>query len=106
LHERAFLRAAGNADCPRASELRELADQRPDRSARRGDYHGFTGLRFADQPQTSISCEPWHAEHAETGRDRRHGWIKRAQAGAVRERVRAPSRWGEDKVAFRIRGMV
>src|SRR6266571_7578023 len=28
LHERTFLRAAGNADGPRARELRELADQK------------------------------------------------------------------------------
>src|SRR5208282_6117495 len=33
LRESAFFRAAGNADCPRAGELGELADQRPDRSA-------------------------------------------------------------------------
>ena len=66
-HERAFLRAAGNADGPRARELRELADQRPDRSARRCDHHSFTGLRFADQVQTGISRQPWHTEHAETG---------------------------------------
>lgn len=97
LQESAFLRAAGNADYPRASELRELADQRPDRSARRCDNHGFTGLGLADQVQTAISGEPWHTEHAETGRDRRNGWIKLAKAGAIRERVRAPSSWCEGR---------
>ena len=75
----AFLRAAGNADRPRAGELGELADERPDRSARRCDNHRFTGLRFADHPQTAISSEPRHAEHAETGRDRRNGWIELAK---------------------------
>ena len=45
-----FLRPAGDADRSRAGELRELADQRPDRSARRGDHHRFAQLWFPDQP--------------------------------------------------------
>src|SRR5262249_20875227 len=44
LHEGAFLRAAGDADRSRASELRELADERSHRTAGRGDDHGLSGL--------------------------------------------------------------
>src|SRR6266446_1287211 len=59
-----FRRAAGNADGPRAGELGELADQRPDRSARRRDYHRLTGLRLADLAHAAIGSEPRHAKHA------------------------------------------
>jgi hypothetical protein len=91
---------------PRARALRELADQRPNGSARRGDHHGVTGPRGADQPHPGIRREPGHAEHTEGGRDRRHGRIKLAQAGAIGERVRAPAGGCEDEVTCRIRGMV
>src|SRR5207245_2144604 len=51
LHEGAFLGTASNADRPRPGELRELADERPDRPARRGDDNGFVGLWLADRAQ-------------------------------------------------------
>src|SRR6266853_1419600 len=79
-------------DRPRAGELRKLSDERPDRTAGRGDDHGFSGLRLA--------------EHAEPGRDRRRGLIELAQARAVRERVRPPSCSREDDFTFGIRGIV
>src|SRR5262245_7306369 len=37
------IEAARDADRPSAGELRKLADQRPDRSTRRRDDHGFPG---------------------------------------------------------------
>lgn len=46
---RTFLRPAGDADRPGARGLRELSDQRTDRSARGRDHHSFAGLRFANQ---------------------------------------------------------
>src|SRR6202030_2838626 len=62
--EGAFLRTAGNADRPGAGELGQLADERPDRSARRRDHHGFTGLRLANGSHAAIGGESRHAEHA------------------------------------------
>jgi hypothetical protein len=70
------------------------------RPARRRDDHGFARLRFANHPHTAISREPRHAEHAESGRDGCKGRIKFAEACAIRERVRAPSGWCQNDVAF------
>src|ERR1700756_2095235 len=111
LHKSTFLGATGDADGPRTGELRQLADQRAHGSARCGDDHGLTGLRLADRARARISGEAWHAEHAEAGRHRRNGRIELAKGGtvkayAVRERMRAPSRYCDDDVAFRITGML
>src|SRR5256712_124115 len=106
LHEGAFLRAAGDADGSRAGELGELSDERPDRTAGRGDDHGLPGLRLADRAQAAVRREPGHSEHAETGRDWCNGRIQFAKARAVRERVRAPSCSRQDDVTFDIRGIV
>src|SRR6266542_4450181 len=106
LHEGAFLRAAGDADRSRAGELRELANQRPDRTAGRRDDDGFAGLRLADDAEAAIRGEPGHSQHAETGCDRRSARIELAKARAVLERVRSPSCSREDDVALHIRGIV
>src|SRR5437879_4335269 len=73
LHEGAFLGTASNADRPRPGELRELADERPDRPARRGDDDGFVGLRLAEPPQPALRGEPRQTEHAHAGRARGRG---------------------------------
>jgi hypothetical protein len=49
LYESALLRAAGDADRPRARDLRELAHQRPDRPGGCRDHYGFACARFANQ---------------------------------------------------------
>ena len=105
LHVGALLGAARDADRPRAGDLRELADQRPDRSARRRDDHRFPGLGLTDHAQAAIRGETWHPEYAEPGRDRRDGRIELAQVRAIRQRVRAPSGVGKHDVAFRVAGM-
>src|SRR5207245_4358764 len=106
LHEGAVLRAAGDADGSRAGELGELSDERPDRTAGRGDDHGLPGLRLADRAQAAVRREPGHSEHAETRRDWCNGRIQFAKTRAVRERVRAPSCSRQDDVTFDIRGIV
>ena len=106
LHIRAFLGAARDADCPCAGDLRELADQRPDRSTRRRDDHRFSGLRFTDHAQAAVCSEPGHPEHAKASCHWRHCRIELAQVRAIRQRVRAPSRLGKHDIAFGIAGML
>ena len=91
LHESTFRGSADDADRSRARDLSELADQGPDGSTRGSDDHSFARLRLADQAQTGIGGETWHAEHAEACRDRRHGGIKLLKTGAIRQRVRRGS---------------
>src|SRR5215470_19743728 len=91
LHEGAFLRAAGDTDRSRVGELSELSDERPDRTAGRGDDHGLSGLRLADHAQAAVRGESQHSEHAETRRHRRNGRIELAKSGAVYDGVSPPS---------------
>ena len=106
LHERAFLRATGDANRSRAAELSELSNEGPDRTAGRSDDHGFSRLGFANHAHTAVRGEPRHAEHAETGRDRRGSRIELAKARAGHDGVRPPSGWREDDVALDVVGMV
>jgi hypothetical protein len=91
---------------PGAGHLRELADQRTDRSTRRRDDHRFAGRGLADHAQAAVRSEPWHPEYAQPRRDRRDAGIELAQVPTIQQRVRAPSRPGEHDVAFRVAGML
>ena len=86
-------------------DLRELADQRPDRPTRRRDDDRFSGFRVTDHAQADIRGKTWHPKYTESGRDRRDGRIELAQVRAIRQRVGAPSRLGKHDVAFRVAGM-
>src|SRR5262249_48497756 len=63
-HIRALLGTARDADRPRPGDLRELANQRANRSARRRDNYRFSGLGLADHAQAGIRGESGHPEDA------------------------------------------
>ncbi len=86
--------------------LRELADQRPHRSACRRDDDRFAGLGLADHAQAAVGGEAGHPQHAEPRRHRGDGRVELAQVGAVRQRVCAPPGLGQHDVAFRVAGVV
>jgi len=64
LHEGAFLRPARDADRPCPRDCGELADERSDRSRRRGHNDRLARGGPTDQAQTAISRETRHAEDA------------------------------------------
>ena len=63
----------------------------------------FLAVETARQLKNLIALK---AAHLGSSGSRRKGWIEFTQAGAIGERVRAPSGWCEHDVAFCIPGMV
>ena len=60
---------------------------------------GLAWLRLADLCQPGISSEPWHAEHAERGRDRRLARVELAQPLGGLHAVLLPPGVGQRDVA-------
>ena len=102
LNEGAFLRSTGDADRAGAGEAGQLADQRPDRSARRGDHDGLARLGLADDPHAGISGEAGHAEHPEPCCHRSIGRIDLVDTLAVGEAMGLPPRLRQDDLALGI----
>src|SRR5207244_431532 len=68
-HVFALLLPAGDADRAAAFQLRDLADDTPDRARCRGDDDRLTGLGLADVEQADPCRDSWHAKHPkESGR--------------------------------------
>src|SRR4029077_3669269 len=104
LHVGALARSTRDADGSRARHLSELSDQRPNRSAGGGDHQGLARLGFADHVQAGISRKPRHAEHAEPCRDRGSPLVNLANARAIGNSVRSPSRLSQENGSLGILG--
>ena len=68
----AFVLAAGDADDVTTLDLRNLADDRADRTGGGGDHDGLAGLGLADMEQAEIGGQPGDAVDAEQMRHRLH----------------------------------
>jgi hypothetical protein len=63
-------RAAGDADRAAALDLRDLADDRADRTRRAGNDDRVSRLRLADVEQAEVRGHARHAERSEVDRQR------------------------------------
>ena len=86
----ALLLAARDADRAQPFDLRDLPDDRADRTGRRGDDQRLAGLRLTDVERADVRREPGHAEHAERIRRPRDARIELVDA-ARRSRPRIPA---------------
>ena len=98
--------APGDAEDAATLDLGDLTDHRTDCSRRSRDDHSLTCLWLTDIEQPDIGAVPGHPEYTKRRRDRRDGRIELAQVRAIQHRVGAPSRPGNDDVAFGVSGMV
>ena len=95
----AFLRPARDADHPRASELRQLSDDRAHRARRRRNHHCLARLGRDDLIQSVPRGHARHAERPEPGLEGNGVAFDLAKIAAVAETIQLPAAHPDNPVA-------